>query len=88
MATATTTPTTIGSSACLLQNLGPDNLYVGNSDSSGNPLVTSTNGFRLAAGQSVAVTNGSTETSIVSEGSSEYRILNRGIGVFADATTP
>lgn len=76
------TPIRIGSASYLIQNLGPDNLYVGDED------VTDENGLQLAAGESVArgVTNAATY--VVSSGTSDARILGRGTGFFSPATAP
>lgn len=69
-----TTPVHIGSGV-LVQNLGPDDLYIGES------TVTEANGVLLAAGVSVAVGYGLSYY-VVSSDTSDVRLLGGAVGVF------
>lgn len=69
------TPVPLGVDAYLIKNLGPDDVYVGNSD------VTTSNGFPLTMGDSLAVGYGNESTFAVSDGTSDVRILPRGSSV-------
>ena len=60
----------------LVQNLGPDDVYLGNSD------VTTSNGTMLAAGESIAVGETNTPLYAVSSGTSDVRTLARATGIF------
>lgn len=83
MASVTTTPVALFVGPLLIQNLGPDDLYVGQSDMNENPLVTSSNGFRLSTGESVSIGTITSKISVVSTGTSEVRYLSSGTGVYA-----
>lgn len=79
-----TTAVVIGKDAYLIQNLGPDTLYVGETDA-----VDEENGIQLLVGEALSV--GATNVSIyaVSEAASDVRILSRGLGFFhVPAPTP
>lgn len=69
----TNSATQVAGQAALIQNLGPDDLYVDPSSS-----VTVGNGLRVAAGKAVAVT-GSVNYYAISEGTSDVRVLVNGI---------
>jgi hypothetical protein len=75
----TTTPQRLGSSGYLIQNLGPDPLYVGES------TVTEDNGVKLESGVCVVVGNTSNDVYVVSEGTSEIQLLGEGMGLFSPA---
>jgi hypothetical protein len=60
----------------LIQNLGPDPIYVGES------AVTSTTGVRIAAGDSLVVGSMNAPLLVVSEDSSDVRFLGRAMGIF------
>lgn len=74
MASVGTTAVHIGS-GLLVQNLGPDDLYIGES------TVTEANGVFVAAGNSAAVGYGLSYY-VVSSGTSDVRVLGGGVGVF------
>lgn len=76
MATVTDTPVLIGDDSYLIQNLGPDDLYVGDSS------VTTSTGVQVNSGESLTVgaTNGSVY--VISDGTSDVRTLTRGLGVY------
>lgn len=82
MSSITATPVSLINGPLLLQNLGPDDLFVGQSDMSGNPLVTQANGFRLSTGESISFGSTSSKISVVSTGTSEVRYLSSGTGVY------
>lgn len=66
------------SSGGLIQNLGPDTLYIGTADD-----VDDTNGFPLYANGIVAVSQANGKLYAVSEGTSDVRTLPRASGVFS-----
>ena len=78
MSTIDTTSVTLTTSGALVQNLGPDELYIADVSP-----ATSTNGFRLESGESLAVGSGRTYYA-VSAGSSDVRLLGGASGVFDD----
>ena len=91
MASVTTNAVSLEAGPLLLQNLGPDDLYVGHSAMDGTPTVTAEAGFRLSAGESISVQSTSSKISVVSSGTSEVRYLKSGTGVYAaaaDTTAP
>lgn len=83
MASVSTIPVSLAAGPLLLQNLGPDDLYVGHSYADGTPTVTPSTGFRLSTGESISVQSTSTKISVVSVGTSEVRYLSAGTGVYA-----
>ena len=88
MSSVGTTPIAVGLGPRLVQNLGPDDLYIGHSDVSGNPLVTVEAGIRLSAGESISLASTSTQISVVSSGTSEVRNLSSGSGMYSASVTP
>ena len=66
----------IAESGGLIQNLGPDALYVSDVDP-----ATADNGVQVSVGRSVAVGYGDTYYGI-SAGTSDVRNLARGVGLF------
>lgn len=64
-------------SAGLIQNLGPDAAYVGGAS------VAPETGFRVSAGEAVSVGLATNTLYVVSDGTSDIRILSRGIGIFS-----
>lgn len=84
MPTIDDTAVSLGSSPCLVQNLGADALYLGGED------VTSETGFRLGPGLTVSIASTNADTYIVAADgdSSDVRILPRGLGLFGTETTP
>lgn len=76
------TPVALGSSSYLIQNLGPDNLYVGES------TVTVDDGVKVAAGEALAVGSTNSPVFAVSDGTSDVRTLGRGMGIFSPAAAP
>lgn len=76
MSSVGTTPVQIGDDSYLIQNLGPDPLYVGNSD------VTTDTGVQINTGESLTVGVTETDVYVVSAGTSDVRTLIRGLGVF------
>ena len=75
------TPVSLGQSGQLIQNLGPDDLYV-------QPFsgVTVQSGFRIPSGKSVAVGYANGGLYAVSAGTSEVRTLGGGTGMFSSAS--
>lgn len=73
----TTTPHRLGSSGYLIQNQGPDALYVGEDD------VDEDIGFRVLSGEAVAVGDTSWDIYVVSEGTSTVEILGKGEGLYS-----
>ncbi len=89
MATVTTTPVVLSVGSQLIQNLGPDDLYVGQSYSDGTPTVTTANGIRLSVGESISYNNQNTKPSVVSSGTSEVRTMHSVTGIYlASASAP
>lgn len=88
MASVGTTPVTVGPGPRLVQNLGPDDLYIGHSNVDGAPLVTVAAGIRLSAGESISLASTSTAISVVSSGTSEVRNLSSGSGMYSASVTP
>ena len=72
----TTTPVALGTSAMLIQNLGPDALYLGEAD------VTDETGVLVSPGESLVVGNLNHPLYAVSSAASDVRILVRGQGIF------
>jgi len=70
------TPVSLGYGAQLVQNLGPDELYLGESD------VDSSTGVLLNANESTVVATRTHDLYVVSAGSSDVRTLSRGQGIF------
>lgn len=75
MPTITTTAGRVPS-AGLIQNLGPDDVYIGESSS-----VTSSTGLKIVAGKSVAVGNTNGTLYAISAGTSDVRSLTRATGI-------
>jgi hypothetical protein len=82
MPTIETTSVSVGMFAQLIQNLGPDPIYVGESG------VTTDTGLQVSAGRSVAVGSKDAEVFVVSDGTSDVRLLGRGLGVFPADIAP
>jgi hypothetical protein len=74
MPTATTEVVNLGEGVKLVQNLGPDLLYIED-----NPNVTAETGVQVTAGDSVSAGSGETHY-CVSAGTSDYRLLGEGTG--------
>lgn len=77
MATVEDTAVPIAS-AGLIQNLGPDPVYIG-----GSSAVTSANGLRVASGEALAVGTSTSTLYAISGGTSDVRTLSRGTGIFS-----
>jgi hypothetical protein len=75
MPNVNTTPVNLAGKNPLIQNLGPDPLYV--SDGS---TVSANTGVKLTAGQSLTVST-SKGPWAVSAGTSDVRVVNRGTGL-------
>lgn len=90
MSAVTTVAVALGPGPRLIQNLGPDDLYVGSSNMNGDPLVTAEDGIRLSSGESISLQSTSSKISVVSSGTSEVRHLSSGTGVYpvSAATAP
>jgi hypothetical protein len=73
----------LGQGPCLVQNLGPDDLYVGVSDT-----VTTGDGIRISAGDSASVGFTSSPLYGISSGTSDVRLLAAGTGIYGTVTTP
>lgn len=76
MPSISTTATSLGSNPGLVQNLGPNNLYLGGSS------VTASNGLEVTPGESVSV--GFTNSPIygISAGTSDVRVMGGARGIF------
>ena len=78
-----TSSESLGEGVMLIQNLGPDALYVWD-----EPGVTTSNGVQVSAGRAVAVGSGFEHFGI-SAGTSDVRTLSGGLGLFdADVASP
>lgn len=82
MPSVTTTAQRIPS-AGLIQNLGPDEVYIGESSS-----VTTSTGLEIVAGESLAVGNTNANLYAISAGTSDVRTLTRATGISARAVAP
>ena len=80
MPTVTTTASALAATG-LIQNLGPDEIFLGESG------VTSGNGFRVSSGEAVAVGNTNAALYAVSAGTSDVRFLGRATGIFPIITS-
>jgi hypothetical protein len=69
-------------SAGLIQNLGPDAVYIGGT------AVTTETGFRVSSGEALAVGTATSMLYAVSDGTSDVRILNRATGIFTFTPPP
>jgi hypothetical protein len=76
------TAVSIGPGPILIKNLGPDLLYIGGHD------VTGETGFPLAVGETVSVLYTNWQTSAVSGGTSDMRVLLGGSAFSASAPAP
>jgi hypothetical protein len=72
----TTTPVSLGTGAQLIQNLGPDALYLGDAS------VDEDTGVLLNANESIVVGNLNHPLFAVSADTSDVRTLSRGQGIF------
>lgn len=70
-----TSPVNLAGEYPLIQNLGPDPLYIGD-----RSTVTAATGVRLTTGQSFTASK-SSGTWVVSSGTSDVRLVNRGTGI-------
>lgn len=81
-----TDPVHIGGGFVLIQNLGPDDLYVEvTAENQPEPDLTADTGLQIGAGQSVSFDNSNFWIWGVSDGTSDVRSLEGGSGVFAAA---
>ena len=71
-----TTSAPLGSGPRLIQNLGPDILYVQDVTP-----ATTTDGVKVASGSSIVIGGGESYYA-VSAGKSDVRVLGRGLGIF------
>jgi hypothetical protein len=76
MANVTTEATGIGEGGFLIQNLGPDPVYIGFSG------VTTSDGIEVASGVSLVMGETGETVYAVSIGTSDVRTLDRGEGLF------
>lgn len=76
MPTITTTASPIAS-ASLIQNLGPDTLYINEGS------VTAQTGVRVSVGEALVVGTSNDTLYAVSDGSSDVRVLGRATGIFS-----
>jgi len=79
MPTVGDTRVSLGGQAQLIQNLGPDKLYLG------GPDVTEDDGLEVLSGQTVSIGPLNDELYAVSDDTCDVRTLVRGAGLF---TTP
>lgn len=70
-------PVSIGTNGVLIQNLGPDILYVG------ELIVPPENWVPVASNQAISVGGSNTPTYVVSDGTSDVRLLGQGSGMFS-----
>lgn len=75
MPSITDTAISLGSAGALIQNLGPDALYLG------SHAVTTDDGIKVSVGE--ALTIGYTDSAVfgVSDGTSDVRVLRGGMGI-------
>lgn len=77
MPTVGATPTLLKPSARLIQNLGPDPIFVGEEG------VTDADGIQLLAGQGMSVSYTNYNLYMVSSGTADVRTLGQGGGLFS-----
>lgn len=84
MTSVGTSAVNFGSVDMLIQNLGPDDLYVGiyNGHNDGAQFPEDGNGIRLVNGESVSVNGSYGDVYCVSTGTSDVRSLPGGSGFF------
>lgn len=70
-----TTPVALVAGPVLIQNLGPDDLYVGASDMNNFPLVTVEEGVKIGTGEWISFDRTTSKISVVSTGTSDIRYL-------------
>jgi hypothetical protein len=80
MPTFNTTPSTV-SAGGLIQNLGPDALYITDGDDPEN------DGVRVEVDQAIAIGFANGVLTAVSDGESDVRILGRATGIFPTPTS-
>ncbi len=73
----TTSPVALPQYACLIQNLGPDTLYLA------EPTVSVGAGVQVLVDQAVTIGASNSVMYAVSEGTSDVRILGEGLGMFS-----
>lgn len=77
-----TTPVSLGTGSKLIQNLGPDALYLG------GETVDDETGVVLNANESIVVGDMTHPLFVVSAAASDVRTLSRGLGIFPAPTAP
>ena len=70
-------PVALPTKGCLVQNLGPDTIYIGESD------VSSGDGVTVLVNEAVAIGAFNRPVYAVSDGTSDVRLLGRGTGMFS-----
>lgn len=85
-----TEPVNFGTNSQLIQNLGPDEIYVGvyNAYYDDSDLPTSGTGVKVSAGESLAASGVSGDVYCVSAGTSDVRSLAGGSGIFPAPVAP
>ena len=66
----------VGRGGCLVQNLGPGLLYIGEES------VSESNGLQLGVGESVSLNISNTDFYVISDDTYDVRILSRGSGIY------
>lgn len=82
MPSVTTSPVLLTSEGALIQNLGPDDLFVTDEET-----ATAADGVQVSMGNAVAVGDGQLYHG-VSAGTSDVRVLRNCVGIFGVAVTP
>lgn len=72
-------PISIGNNGVLIQNLGPDTVYVG------ELAVAPESWLPISANGSIAIGTSNTPTYVVSDGTSDVRLLGQGSGMFSSS---
>ena len=78
MASIGTTAVNLGKNGQLIQNLGPDDLYI-----APTPSVGLSSGFRIVPGESLSFGYSNDPMYAISGGTSELRSLSGGTGMYA-----
>lgn len=84
----TATPKRICNGVSLVQNLGPDALYVDVSTSptdGPSPVLSSSNGVQVSSGEAVSFDNENLHVWGISGGTSDVRVLEGGNGIYGAA---
>jgi len=70
-------PIALPKQGCLVQNLGPDTITIGEAN------VSSGDGITILINEAIAIGNVNQPVYVISDGTSDVRLLGRGTGMFS-----